>query len=101
VQDSSFCRSASSILTMCRRRQALEAPSAWYYLDMPYAIVQRDGELVNELLRGMRVISFLKPHGKKWLNLAIFESQSSYFSMRGRREQFHASFEMIVEKARR
>ena len=79
-------------------RQTLETPAAWFYLDMPYAIVQRDGDLVNDLLRGMEIVSLLKPHANKWRNLKIFKSQSSYFSMRGRDEQRKASFELIVKR---
>jgi hypothetical protein len=80
----------------------LETAAAWFYLDMPYALVQQDGELVNDLLRGTEIVSFLKPHGNKWRNFTIFKSQASYFSMYGRDEQLKkASFEMIVKRGSR
>lgn len=79
-------------------RQTLETPDAWFYLDMPYALVQRDAELVNDLLRGTEIVSFMKPHGNKFRCLPIFKSQSSYFGFHGRDEQMKSSFEMIVRR---
>jgi len=82
-------------------RQTLETPDAWYYLDMPYALVQRDAELVNDLIRGTEIVSFMKPHGNKWRNLPIFKSQAGYFYWNGRNQQLkNASFEMIVKPKR-
>jgi len=83
-----------------RVRRTFDAPAAWFYLDMPYALVQRDGDLVASAMRGLEVVSFLKPHGRKWQDLKIFESQSSYFSMYHRDEQLkNAAFELILRRA--
>jgi hypothetical protein len=61
--------------------------------------VQSKSDLINNLLRGMEIVSFMKPHARKWRHLGIFESQSSYFSHFGRAETFKpAAFEMIVKK---
>jgi hypothetical protein len=78
-------------------RLHLDTGGSWYYVDMPYALVQRDNAEVNEQLSGMEVISFMKPHARKWRHLSIFESQKRYFSHFHRADAFKpAAFEMVV-----
>ena len=81
-------------------RRQFETAESWFYLDMHYALVQRNAELVTRLMQGMEIVSFMKPHARKWTLRTIFESQSSYFSFRGRGEQLKkSSFELIMRKA--
>jgi len=72
----------------------------WFYVDQPYALCQRDRCEVTTKLKGMEIVSFMKPHARKWRHLTIFESQKSYFSHFHRADAFKpAAFEMVVRKA--
>jgi hypothetical protein len=60
-------------------RKWLETPSCLYYLDQPYALIQKNGERVNELMRGMTVESYLKPPARKWRHVPLFTAQAKFF----------------------
>lgn len=63
-------------------REALEgflvAPLR-YYLDQPYAIIQKHSELVTERLRGMEVVSYRKPGKRKYRHIPLFRDQVKFF----------------------
>lgn len=60
-------------------RKALEEPGAWYYLDQPYAITQKNGELVTELMVGRPVVSYRKPGARKYRHIPLFKDQAKFY----------------------
>lgn len=76
-------------------RQWLQYPGCWYYLDQPYAIVQKHRERVNEFLKGMSVVSYLKPSAQKWRHIPIFTAQSKFFFYNSE-EKLRQTLELIV-----
>lgn len=51
----------------------------WYYLDQPYAATQANGEEVNVLLGGLRVVSYLRPNARKYRHIPLFKDQAKFF----------------------
>lgn len=76
-------------------RKWLQYPGCWYYLDQPYAIVQKHRERVNDFLRGMQVVSYVKPSAQKWRHIPIFTAQSKFFFYNPE-EKLRQTVELIV-----
>jgi len=49
------------------------------YLDSPYHAKQKNYEEVNEKMAGRKVVSFMKPHARKWRHIPLFKDQSKFF----------------------
>jgi hypothetical protein len=49
------------------------------YVDQPYAATQANDGEVNALLRGSRVVSYLKPHLRKYRHTPLFKDQAKFF----------------------
>jgi len=69
-----------------------------YYLDQPYALMQKNQEEVNAKLEGRAVQYYGKPHASKYNAAKIFKSQSLF--MYYNREKFTDIFELIVSSGR-
>jgi hypothetical protein len=80
-------------------RQWLQYPGCWFYLEQPYALVQKHRERVNEMLAGMEVVSYAKPPARKWRHIPIFSAQAKFFYFHPA-EKLKATVELIV-RARR
>lgn len=65
-----------------------------YYLDSPYMITQALNEKVNDALRGMTVVSYRKPHARKWRHCTLFRDQQRFFYFN--RDRLKETFELIV-----
>jgi hypothetical protein len=50
-----------------------------YYLDQPYAIIQKNGELVTDLLAGREVVSYRKPGIRKYRHIPLFKDQAKFY----------------------
>lgn len=60
-------------------RDALAGPGRWYYLDQPYAIIQKNGPAATDLLEGRRVVSYRKPGVRKFRHIPLFKDQAKFF----------------------
>jgi len=49
------------------------------YLDTPYHTKQKNHEEVNEKMVGRKVVSFMKPHARKWRHIPLFKDQAKFF----------------------
>ena len=49
------------------------------YLDQPYAITQKNGQRVTELLRGKRVVSYRRPGVRKYRHIPLFRDQAKFY----------------------
>lgn len=76
-------------------RQWLQYPGCWYYLDIPYALVQKHRERVNTMLAGMEVVSYEKPPARKWRHVPIFTAQAKFFYFHPA-ESLKAAIELVV-----
>jgi hypothetical protein len=72
-------------------------PGSHFYLDMPYAMVQKNKDAVQQALQGSRVWSFRKPTARKWRHVPIFKTQSKFFYYNPP-EKLRETFELIVDK---
>ncbi len=52
---------------------------AWAYVDQPYASTLVNAEETNALLKGTRVVSWLKPHLRKYRHAPLFKDQAKFF----------------------
>jgi hypothetical protein len=50
-----------------------------FYMDQPYAITQKHGEVVSELLRGKKVLSYRKPGIRKYRHIPLFSDQAKFY----------------------
>lgn len=73
--------------------KSLEANYA-YYLDQPYALMQKNQEEVEDRLRGKMIMHYVRPHASKYNAAKLFKSQSLF--MYYNREKFTDIFELIV-----
>jgi hypothetical protein len=53
--------------------------SVFYYLDQPYAIAAKNSDLVTARLAGMEVVSYLKPHARKYRHIPLFKDQAKFY----------------------
>ena len=60
-------------------RDAFAGPGVWYYLDQPYAIVQKNGPRVTDLLEGRPVVSYRKPGVRKYRHIPLFKDQAKFY----------------------
>lgn len=77
-------------------RLHLERKDSWYYVDQPYAIVQKNGDELNRKLEGRRIISYKKPHARKYRHIPLFKHQAKFFHYNPA-EKLRETFEMIVK----
>lgn len=70
-------------------------PEILYYLDQPYAITQKHGERVTDLLRGRRIVSYRKCGMRKFRHIPLFKDQSSFFHYNPA-EKLMQTMELIV-----
>lgn len=77
-------------------REALERPGVWYYLDQPYAITQKNGPLITDLLRGKSVVSYRKPGVRKYRHCPLFKDQAKFYHYNPP-EKLIQTCELIVE----
>lgn len=73
----------------------LERPGCWYYLDQPYAIVQKHSIRFAKMLTGMNVISYSKPPIRKWRHIPLFRGQAKFFHFNPA-EKLKQTCELIV-----
>jgi hypothetical protein len=78
-------------------RSSMETPKAHFYVDQPYACTQSSSDRVTELLTGMRVVSYVKPHSRKYRLCSIFKAQGKFFYFNPP-EDLAETFEMIVRR---
>lgn len=71
-----------------------ETGRLYYYLDMPYAVAQKNRGEVEARLRDLRVSSFLKPHASKFNATKIFKTQSMFFHFNDPKTLAAKTFEM-------
>ena len=50
-----------------------------YYLDQPYALTQKNGPRITELLLGKQVVSYRKPGIRKYRHVPIFKDQAKFY----------------------
>jgi hypothetical protein len=60
-------------------RRWLEEEGCWYFLDQPYAIVQKHSVRFSKMLHGMTVVSYCKPPKSKWRHIPLFKGQQKFF----------------------
>lgn len=78
-------------------RARFETPGCWYYVDQPYAIIQKHSERVTEKLKDMRMVSYIKPGANKWKRgVPIFRSQAKFFHFN--EGNLPKTFELLVRK---
>jgi len=77
--------------------KSLEANYA-YYLDQPYALMQKNQEEVEARLEGRTIMHYVRPHASKYNAAKLFKSQSLF--MYYNREKFTDIFELIVSSGR-
>ncbi len=78
-------------------REALETRLSWFYVDQPYAITQSSSAAATDLLRGLRVVSYIKPHARKYKHIGTFKSQAKFFHFNPV-EKLKETFEMVVSR---
>lgn len=68
-----------------------------YYLDQPYASKGKNSEEITDLLYNStgKVLSFLKPHSRKYRHIPLFKDQSKFFHFNPATELKH-TIEMIM-----
>jgi LmbE family N-acetylglucosaminyl deacetylase len=66
-----------------------------YYLDSPYMVTQALNENVNDALRGMTIVSYRKPHARKWRHCDLFKDQAKFMYMN--KHRFRETFELVVK----
>ena len=51
-----------------------------YYLDQPYALIQKNTDLINDKIKDKKIYSYLKPNKRKYKNIPLFKDRqdSSY-----------------------
>ena len=77
-----------------------DTDSLLYYLDMPYAVAQKNREEVNQTLQGLTVESFLKPHASKFNPVKLFKTQSLFFHFNDPKTLAAKTFEMTFYDSR-
>jgi len=60
-------------------REEFDRIGAWYYMDQPYARIQKNSEEVTQLLSSLRCISYLQPGIRKCKGFEVFKSQAKFF----------------------
>ncbi len=68
-----------------------------YYLDAPYQITQKNSQIITELLKGMKIVSYIKPSMHKWRHIKYFKDQSKFWHYNPP-EKLRECFELIVER---
>lgn len=76
-------------------RKALEREATGFYVDQPYAITQKNSELVTDLLIGKTVLSYQHPGKRKYRHIPLFKDQSKFFYFNGE-DKLLQTFELIV-----
>lgn len=51
----------------------------FYYLDQPYALTQKNSNLITEKIKGLYCYSFYKPNSKKYRHISLFKDQQKFF----------------------
>lgn len=54
-------------------------PQLFYYLDQPYAITQKNGDVVTTACAGKRIISYRMPGARKFRHIPLFRDQAKFF----------------------
>jgi hypothetical protein len=53
--------------------------NVFYYLDQPYALIQKNSNLISEKIKGLYCYSFYKPNSKKYRHIPLFKDQQKFF----------------------
>jgi hypothetical protein len=51
----------------------------WFYLDQPYANMQKNSAVTTDLLTDMKIVSYKKPGLRKYRHCPIFKDQAKFF----------------------
>jgi hypothetical protein len=53
--------------------------NAQFYVDQPYAIIQKNNDLITNLLVGREVVSYCKPGIRKYRHIPLFKDQAKFY----------------------
>ena len=60
-------------------REQLAPQGAWFYVDQPYARIQKNAAEVTELLLHLHCVSYLQPGAAKCKGFEYFKTQAKFF----------------------